>query len=102
MNFQVGKWVYTQILKEECLKFLYNKIPIFVIHRRYEKDILYGGEFEWRNIFLYGSLTIPISDNDEENEQVFCGDLKNLKTRSNDKDIEHYFFFTGANYEENS
>lgn len=96
MNFQFGKNIYEQVQREECLKYLFQKQSLFVIHKKYENALLLENSEGIAHLFSLGILTVPISNDDTENEQVFYGDLRNLKIRNNDKNIENYIFFKGV------
>lgn len=100
MQFKRGRMVYTEINKEESLHYLYQKFSIFVIQEKYKKflgkDIITnkdGKEID-KNFFMnFGRLTVPVSKNDDENEQVFYTDLHFLKQITREYNIEKYVFF---------
>ncbi len=95
MEFILGRVVYQKIEKEECLYYLFKHFRIFVIHKKYEKALNAKDTAEIAHLFNLGRITCPISENSKENEQVFYGDLKNLKQWNGDNDIDNYIFFKG-------
>lgn len=96
MQFKLGKVLYQKIEKNDSLYYLYKHYRIFVIHKKYEKALNTKDIKELSHLFNFGRITWPLSENDKENEQVFYGDLKNLKLWSEDPDIDNYIFFKGV------